>query len=450
MSRGKQKKIPQVGFVSLGCPKAASDAESILTRLRAQGYEISGSYAGADLVIVNTCGFIDAAIEESLDAIGEALAENGKVIVTGCLGAKGTIVRDIHPSVLAVTGPHALQEVMDAVHAHLPPPLENEHNPHVDLVPPQGIRLTPDHYAYLKISEGCNHRCSFCIIPALRGDLVSRPIGEVLKEAETLVNAGVKEIILISQDTGAYGLDVKYRTGFVGGKPVKTRLYELCKALGELGIWIRLHYVYPYPNVDDLLPLMADGKILPYLDVPFQHASPRILKLMKRPGDVDRVLDRIAAWRKAVPDLTIRSTFITGFPGETETEFNELLDFLDVAQLDRVGAFAYSPVEGAPANALPGALPEEVREERKMRLMHHQEDISTQRLEAKIGRTLTVLVDDFDEESTIARSMGDAPDIDGLVYIADGDDLEIGDFAEVTITDCDVHDLYGHLIQTPA
>jgi ribosomal protein S12 methylthiotransferase len=437
----RKQRIPRVGFVSLGCPKAASDAEQILTRLRAEGYEISGSYDGADLVVVNTCGFIDAAVEESLDAIGEALAENGKVIVTGCLGAKGSIVQDTHPSVLAVTGPHALQEVMDAVHAHLPP----QHDPFVDLVPPQGIRLTPDHYAYLKISEGCNHRCSFCIIPSLRGDLVSRPIGDVLKEAETLADAGVRELIIISQDTSAYGVDVKYRTGFVGGKPVKTRLYELCNALGELGLWVRLHYVYPYPNVDDLLPLMAEGKILPYLDVPFQHASPRILRAMKRPGDVDRILDRITAWRQAVPELTIRSTFITGFPGETEGEFNELLDFLDAAQLDRVGAFAYSPVEGAAANELPGALPEEVREERKMRLLRHQEDISTQRLEAKIGRTLNVLVDDIDEDGAIARTEGDAPDIDGLVYVTDGHDLEIGEFAEVTITDCDVHDLYAEL-----
>jgi ribosomal protein S12 methylthiotransferase len=437
----RRKRVPRVGFVSLGCPKAASDAEQILTRLRAEGYEISGSYDGADLVVVNTCGFIDAAVEESLDAIGEALDENGKVIVTGCLGAKGSLVKDTHPRVLAVTGPHALQEVMDAVHAHLPP----LHDPFIDLVPAQGIRLTPDHYAYLKISEGCNHRCSFCIIPSLRGDLVSRPIGEVLKEAETLAAAGVKELLIISQDTSAYGVDVKYRTGFAGGRPVKTRLYELCKELGELGLWVRLHYVYPYPSVDDLLPLMAEGKLLPYLDVPFQHASPRILKLMKRPGDIDKVMDRIAAWRKTVPDLTIRSTFIAGFPGETESEFNELLDFLDAAQLDRVGCFAYSPVDGASANALPGALPEAVREERKQRLMRHQEDISTQRLEAKIGRSLQVLVDDIDEEGAIARSQGDAPDVDGLVYIADGHDLEIGEFATVTITDCDVHDLYAEL-----
>ena len=444
------KRSPRVGFVSLGCPKAASDAEQILTRLRAEGYEISGSHDGADLVVVNTCGFIDAAVEESLDAIGEALAENGRVIVTGCLGAKGNVVRETHPAVLAVTGPHALQEVMAAVHQHLPPPLENEHDPFVDLVPPQGIRLTPDHYAYLKISEGCNHRCSFCIIPSLRGDLVSRPIGAVLKEAETLVDAGVRELLIISQDTSAYGVDVKYRTGFVGGKPVKTRLFDLCRELGELGIWVRLHYVYPYPGVDELLPLMAEGKILPYLDVPFQHASPRILKLMKRPASAEKVLDRIAAWRKAVPDLTIRSTFITGFPGETEAEFNALLDFLDEARLDRVGTFAYSPVAGAAANALPGALPEAVREERKMRLMAHQEDISTQRLEARIGRTLTVLVDDIDDEGAIARTMGDAPDVDGLVYISDGHDLDIGEFAEVTIIDCDVHDLHATLNAAPA
>jgi ribosomal protein S12 methylthiotransferase len=446
MARRKSK-VPTVGFVSLGCPKAASDAEQILTRLRAEGYEITGSYDGADLVVVNTCGFIDAAVEESLDAIGEALTENGKVIVTGCLGAKkdaagNDIVTSVHPKVLAVTGPHATQEVMEAVHAHLPP----LHDPFVDLVPEQGIRLTPDHYAYLKISEGCNHRCSFCIIPSLRGDLVSRPIGEVLKEAEVLANAGVKELLVISQDTSAYGVDVKYRTGFVGGKPVKTRLFDLCRELGNLGLWVRLHYVYPYPSVDDVLPLMAEGKILPYLDIPFQHASSRILKLMKRPASAEKVLDRISAWRSAVPDLTIRSTFITGFPGETEAEFNELLDFLDEAQLDRVGAFAYSPVEGASANALPDPLPESVREERKMRLMRHQEDISTQRLERKIGKRITVLVDEIDEEGAIARSSGDAPDIDGLVYITDGHELEAGEFAEISVTDCDTHDLYGTLV----
>lgn len=439
MTASRKGAAPTVGFVSLGCPKASSDSELILTRLRSEGYEISGSYDGADLVVVNTCGFIDAAVEESLDAIGEALSENGKVIVTGCLGAKGDIVKTTHPSVLAVTGPHATQEVMDAVHAHLPP----QHDPYVDLVPPQGIRLTPNHYAYLKISEGCNHRCTFCIIPSLRGDLVSRPIGDVLKEAEALAEAGCKELLVISQDTSAYGVDVKYRTGFWGGRPVKTKLYDLCKGLGELGIWVRLHYVYPYPNVDDLIPLMKDGIILPYLDVPFQHASERILKLMKRPASSEKVLDRIQAWRKEVPDLAIRSTFITGFPGETEREFNELLDFLDEAQLDRVGAFAYSDVEGAAANELPGALPFEVREERRMRLMQHQEDISTQRLERRIGQRIRVLVDDIDEEGALARSEGDAPEIDGLVVITDGHDLEIGEFAEVTVTDCDVHDLYA-------
>jgi ribosomal protein S12 methylthiotransferase len=437
----RKKKAPSVGFVSLGCPKATVDAEQILTRLRAEGYEISSSYAGADLVVVNTCGFIDAAVEESLEAIGEALSENGKVIVTGCLGAKGDVVRASYPKVLAVTGPHALAEVMTAVHEHLPP----LHDPFVDLVPAQGIKLTPEHYAYLKISEGCNHRCSFCIIPSLRGDLVSRPIGEVMADAENLVEAGVREILVISQDTSAYGVDAKYRTGFWGGRPVKTKLLDLAKALGELGVWIRLHYVYPYPNVDDLLPLMAEGKILPYLDVPFQHANTRILKLMRRPGDVEKTLDRIAAWRRQVPDLTIRSTFITGFPGETEAEFDELLQFLDAAELDRVGAFAYSPVEGATANELPGALPDEVREARRVRLMQHQEDISTRRLEARIGKTIAVLVDDVDEEGAIARSSADAPEIDGLVYVVDGHDLEIGDFATVTITDCDVHDLFAEL-----
>ncbi len=437
----KKLKVPTVGFVSLGCPKATVDAELILTRLRAEGYAISPSYAEADLVVVNTCGFIDAAVEESLEAIGEALSENGRVIVTGCLGAKGDVVISNYPKVLAVTGPHALPEVMAAVHQHLPP----LHDPFVDLVPPQGIKLTPEHYAYLKISEGCNHRCSFCIIPSLRGDLVSRPLGEVMQEAENLVDAGVKELLIVSQDTSAYGVDVRYRTGFWGGRPMKTRLFELASALGDLGVWVRLHYVYPYPSVDDLLPLMAEGRVLPYLDVPFQHASPRLLKLMKRPGDIERTLDRIAAWRRVVPDLTIRSTFITGFPGETEREFDELLQFLDAAELDRVGAFAYSPVDGAAANELPGALPEQTREERRMRLMQHQEDISTRRLEAKIGRTITVLIDDVDEEGAVARSTADAPEIDGLVYITDGEELEVGEFATVTVTDCDVHDLYAVL-----
>ena len=437
----RRKKAPTVGFVSLGCPKATVDAENILTRLRAEGYELSATYDGADLVIVNTCGFIDAAVEESLEAIGEALAENGKVIVTGCLGAKGDIVRATHPKVLAVTGPHALPEVMAAVHEPLPP----LHDPFVDLVPPQGVKLTPEHYAYLKISEGCNHRCSFCIIPSLRGDLVSRPIGEIMQEAESLVKAGVRELLIVSQDTSAYGVDVKYRTGFVGGRPVKTKLVDLARELGQLGVWVRMHYVYPYPSVDDLLPLMAEGRILPYLDVPFQHASPRILKLMKRPGDIDKTLDRIAAWRGVVPRLTIRSTFITGFPGETEQEFDELLQFLDAAELDRVGCFAYSPVEGAGANELPGALSEEVREERRARLMAHQEDISTRRLEWRIGQSIEVLVDDVDDEGAIARSSADAPEIDGVVYVTDGHDLEVGQFATVTITDCDVHDLFAKL-----
>jgi len=430
---------PKVGFVSLGCPKATVDSEHILTRLRAEGYQISPEYEGADLVVINTCGFVDDAVAESLDAIGEAMAENGRVVVTGCLGAKADLIRDAYPDVLAVTGPHATDEVMGAIHAHVPKP----HDPFVDLVPPQGIRLTPQHYAYLKISEGCNHRCTFCIIPSMRGDLVSRPVGDIMSEAEKLVDAGVKELLVVSQDTSAYGVDVKYRTGFWGGKPMKTRLLELASALGELGVWVRLHYVYPYPSVDDLIPLMAEGKILPYLDVPFQHASPRILKAMKRPASAENVLERVRKWRSICPDLTIRSTFITGFPGETEADFETLLRFLEQAELDRVGAFSYSPVEGAAANDLPGALPDEVRESRRARLMAFQEDISTQRLERKIGRELTVLVDDIDEEGAIARSEGDAPDIDGLVIIPDGHDLEIGEFARVRVTDCDIHDLYA-------
>ncbi|MBK8335212.1 MAG: 30S ribosomal protein S12 methylthiotransferase RimO [Sterolibacteriaceae bacterium] len=439
----RPKPAPRVGFVSLGCPKALVDAENILTRLRAEGYDIEPSYAGADLVVVNTCGFIDAAVEESLDAIGEALAENGKVIVTGCLGAKGNVVRDAHPAVLAVTGPHATEEVMDVVHAHLPRP----HDPFSDLVPPQGIKLTPRHYAYLKISEGCNHRCTFCIIPSLRGDLVSRPIGDVMREAENLVDAGVRELLVISQDTSAYGVDVRYRTGFWNGRPLKTRIADLAKALGELDVWVRMHYVYPYPHVDELLPLMAEGKILPYLDVPFQHASPRILKLMKRPASAENNLERIRAWRAICPDLTIRSTFIAGFPGETEQEFEALLRFLEEAQLDRVGCFAYSPVDGASANDLPGALPQAVREERTARLMAFQEDISTQRLERKIDREITVLVDDIDEDGALARSEGDAPEIDGLVIIPDCEGLEVGEFYRVRVTDCDVHDLYAEPVE---
>ncbi|MBK6972989.1 MAG: 30S ribosomal protein S12 methylthiotransferase RimO [Sterolibacteriaceae bacterium] len=438
----RAKPAPRVGFVSLGCPKALVDAENILTRLRAEGYDIAPSYDGADLVVVNTCGFIDAAVEESLDAIGEAVAQNGKVIVTGCLGAKGNVVRDAHPAVLAVTGPHATEQVMDVVHAHLPRP----HDPFGDLVPPHGIKLTPGHYAYLKISEGCNHKCTFCIIPSMRGDLLSRPIGEVMREAENLVNAGVRELLVISQDTSAYGVDVKFRTGFWGGRPLKTRITELAKALGGLDVWVRMHYVYPYPHVDELLPLMAEGRILPYLDVPFQHASPRILKLMKRPASAENNLARIRAWRAICPELTIRSTFIAGFPGETEQEFEALLQFLEEAQLDRVGCFAYSPVDGATANDLPGALPEQVREERKARLMSFQEDISTQRLERKIDREITVLVDDIDEDGALARSEGDAPEIDGLVIIPDSRGVKVGEFYRVRVTDCDVHDLYAEVI----
>lgn len=436
------KAIPKVGFVSLGCPKATVDSEHILTRLRAEGYLISDTYKDADLVVVNTCGFIDSAVEESLDAIGEALAENGKVIVTGCLGAKSDVVRQAHPKVLAITGPHATDEVMEAVHQHLPKP----HDPYSDLVPAQGIRLTPKHYAYLKISEGCNHRCTFCIIPSLRGDLVSRPIGDVMTEAQNLVNAGVKELLVISQDTSAYGVDVKYRTGFWGGRPLRTRMTELAAALGTLGVWVRMHYVYPYPHVDELIPLMAEGKILPYLDIPFQHANQRILKLMKRPGDSSNVLARIKKWREICPDLTLRSTFIVGFPGETEEEFEELLDFIEEAKLDRVGAFAYSPVEGATANELPDPIPPEVQQERLARLMWLQEEISEEKLKLKIGKTMRVLVDEVDEEGAIARSFADAPEIDGQVYINDGSHLKVGDMVDVVITDSDTHDLWGELV----
>ena len=431
--------IPKVGFVSLGCPKASSDSERILTQLRAEGYSISGSYQDSDLVVVNTCGFIDSAVQESLDAIGEALAENGKVIVTGCLGAKADVVQAAHPSVLAVTGPHALEEVMTAVHANLPKP----HDPYTDLVPPQGVRLTPKHYAYLKISEGCNHRCSFCIIPSMRGDLVSRPIGEVMQEAENLVNAGVSELLVISQDTSAYGVDVKYRTGFWNGRPIKTRMTELARGLGDLGVWVRMHYVYPYPHVDEIIPLMADGFILPYLDVPFQHASPRILKAMKRPASSENNLARIKAWRDICPDITIRSTFITGFPGETEEDFQMLLDFLQEAELDRVGCFAYSAVDGAAANALPGAVPEEVKQERLARFMEVQEAISAEKLQRRVGRLETVLVDEVNGDEAIARTKSDAPEIDGVVYLADAEGLNPGDLVEVQITDADGHDLWG-------
>ena len=440
--RSKPASQPRVGFVSLGCPKALVDSERILTQLRAEGYLISANYQDADLVVVNTCGFIDAAVEESLDAIGEALAENGKVIVTGCLGAKGDVVKQAHPQVLAVTGPHATDQVMRAVHDHLPMP----HDPFADLVPPQGIKLTPKHFAYLKISEGCNHRCTFCIIPSMRGDLVSRPVGEVMQEAENLVKAGVKELLVISQDTSAYGVDIKYRTGFWGGRPLKTRMTDLAQALGELGVWVRLHYVYPYPHVDEVLPLMADGKILPYLDVPFQHASPRILKLMKRPADAENNLERIRAWREICPDLTIRSTFIAGFPGETEAEFSALLEFLEEAQLDRVGCFAYSPVDGATANALPDAVPHEVREERRARFMATQEKISAQRLKRKVGSTLTVLVDEAGDNKAVGRSIADAPEIDGVVNIPKAADTRAGDFVKVRITRADTHDLHGELV----
>ncbi len=437
-------RTPKVGFVSLGCPKAGSDAERILTQLRAEGYEISGSYEQSDLVVVNTCGFIDSAVQESLDAIGEAVHKNGKVIVTGCLGAKQDVVQNAHPSVLAITGPHALEEVMTHVHTHLPKP----HDPYTDLVPPQGVRLTPNHYAYLKISEGCNHRCSFCIIPSMRGDLVSRPIGEVMNEAENLVNAGVSEILVISQDTSAYGVDVKYRSGFWNGRPLKTRMTELCKALSELGVWVRLHYVYPYPHVDEVIPLMADGLILPYLDVPFQHASPRILKSMKRPASSENNLARIKAWREICPDITVRSTFIAGFPGETEDDFQMLLDFLEEAQLDRVGCFAYSAVDGAKANDLPDQVPEEVKQARLSRFMEVQERISAAKLQSKIGTMQTVLVDeittdDNDNVIAIGRTKADAPEIDGVVYLQDADGLTPGDFVEVKILGADGHDLVG-------
>jgi ribosomal protein S12 methylthiotransferase len=428
---------PKVGFVSLGCPKALVDSENILTQLKAEGYEICNTYEGSDLVVVNTCGFIDAAVQESLDAIGDALAANGKVIVTGCLGAQGAVVREAHPKVLAITGPHAREAVMDAVHLHLPKP----HDPFVDLVPPQGIKLTPKHYAYLKISEGCNHRCSFCIIPSMRGDLVSRPIGDVMKEAEVLVKSGVKELLVISQDTSAYGVDVKYRTGFWGGKPIRTRMTELCEALGELGVWVRLHYVYPYPHVDEIIPLMAQGKILPYLDVPFQHASPRILKLMKRPASTEKNLERIRSWRASCPEITIRSTFIAGFPGETEREFEELLQFLREAQLDRVGCFAYSDVEGAAANALPNPVPEEVREDRRRRFMELQAEISRAKLAQKVGKVMPVLMDEVQGRNGVGRSAADAPDIDGIVKVKGLKNAKVGELVRVRITAAGDHDL---------
>ena len=430
---------PRIGFVSLGCPKALVDSERILTRLRAEGYDVVGTYEDANLVVVNTCGFIDDAVHESLDAIGEALARNGKVIVTGCLGARPQTITDRHPTVLKVTGAHAYEEVVQAVHEQLPP----LHDPFVDLVPPQGIRLTPRHYAYLKISEGCNHRCTFCIIPSMRGDLASRPIGDVMLEAERLVKAGVKELLVISQDTSAYGADLKYATGFWGGKPVKAKFVDLARALGSLGAWVRLHYVYPYPHVDDVIPLMADGKILPYLDIPFQHGSPRVLKLMKRPAHAENTLDRIHAWRRAVPELTLRSTFIVGFPGETDAEFEELLQWIDEAQLDRVGCFKYSPVDGATANELSGAVAPEVMEERHARFMERAAAISEKRMAAKVGSEITVLVDHVDGAKAVARSVGDAPEIDGVVNLKKAKSLRAGEFARVRITGAGTYDLTG-------
>ena len=448
--------IPKIGFVSLGCPKALTDSELILTQLRAEGYETSKTFAGADLVIVNTCGFIDDAVKESLDTIGEALAENGRVIVTGCLGAKAgssggsNLVREMHPSVLAVTGPHATQEVMDAVHLHVPKP----HDPFVDLVPSYGVKLTPRHYAYLKISEGCNHRCSFCIIPSMRGDLVSRPIGDVLNEARALFESGVKELLVISQDTSAYGVDVKYRTGFWDGKPIKTRMFDLVAVLGELakahGAWVRLHYVYPYPHVDEVLPLMAEGLILPYLDVPLQHAHPDILKRMKRPANGEKNMERILRWRETCPDIVIRSTFIAGFPGETEAEFQYLLDFMTEARIDRAGCFAYSPVQGATANELPGALPKDVREERRARFMQIAESVSIAKLRSRVGSTMQVLIDKapaLGRKGGVGRSYADAPEIDGTVRLLPPEKasktLKVGEFTRARIVATEGHDLIG-------
>lgn len=449
---------PKVGFVSLGCPKALTDSELILTQLSAEGYATSKTFEGADLVIVNTCGFIDDAVKESLDTIGEALAANGKVIVTGCLGARageggGNMVRQMHPSVLAVTGPHATQEVMDAVHSHLPKP----HDPFVDLVPPAGIKLTPKHYAYLKISEGCNHRCTFCIIPSMRGDLVSRPIGDVLKEAKALFASGVKELLVVSQDTSAYGVDVKYRTGFHDGRPVRTRMLDLVQALGELaapfGAWVRLHYVYPYPHVDEVVPLMAQGLVLPYLDVPFQHSHPDVLRRMKRPASGERNLERIARWRELCPELVVRSTFIAGFPGETEEEFQHLLEFVREAQIDRAGCFAYSPVEGAAANELPGMLPQEVREERRARFMAVAEQVSAERLQRRVGATMQVLVDSapaLGRKGGVGRSYADAPEIDGTVRLLPPQKLSkrlaVGEFTQARIVATDGHDLVAEPI----
>jgi ribosomal protein S12 methylthiotransferase len=434
----------KVGFVSLGCPKALVDSERILTQLKLDGYEISPSYDDADVVVVNTCGFIDSAKQESMDAISEAMKENGKVIVTGCMG-KGVdaeVIKAANPDILSVSGPADYDEVVNAVHQFIPPLAEN-HNPHIDLVPPQGIKLTPKHYAYLKISEGCNHRCTFCIIPNMRGDLVSRPISDVVIEAKKLVEAGVQELLVISQDTSAYGVDLKYKLDFIDGQPRETRMQDLAVALGELGVWVRMHYVYPYPHVDKIIPLMTEGKILPYLDIPFQHASPRILKLMKRPGNQEKVLERIKRWREICPDLTIRSTFIVGFPGETEEDFQLLLNWLEQAQLDRVGCFKYSPVEGATANDLPDHVPDEVMEDRWQRFMATQQKISTARLQQKIGRQLEVLIDEVDEQGAIGRCWADAPEIDGKVYLDGFTDVVPGEAILAEITAADEYDLYA-------
>ena len=442
-----QKSTPNIGFVSLGCPKNLVDSERILTELRTDGYNIVPSYENVDLVIVNTCGFIDSAVQESLEAIGEALEENGRVIVTGCLGAKEDQIRQVHPKVLEVSGPHSYETVMAQVHKYVPKP---EHNPYTSLVPKQGVKLTPKHYAYLKISEGCDHRCTFCIIPSLRGDLESRSITQVLDEAKRLADAGVKELLVVSQDTSAYAMDTQrkeggVKTAFWNGMPIKNDLMTLCKQLGKLGIWVRLHYVYPYPHVDDLIPLMAEGLLLPYLDIPLQHASPKILKAMKRPGKIDRTLERIKQWREVCPDLTLRSTFIVGFPGETEEDFQMLLDFLKEAQLDRVGCFKFSPVEGAPATEMADQVPEEVKEERFHRFMQLQQEISAERLKQKIGQTLDVIVDEIDDEGIIGRTKADAPEVDGLVYIENlsGTPVKVGEFIKVTITHSDEYDLWG-------
>ncbi|MGA0937812.1 MAG: 30S ribosomal protein S12 methylthiotransferase RimO [Sedimenticolaceae bacterium] len=433
----------KIGFVSLGCPKNLVDSERILTQLRAEGYSLSPSYEDADLVIVNTCGFIDAAVEESLDAIGEAIDANGRVIVTGCLGKRADEIRETHPRVLEVTGAHAYEEVMQAVHKHQPAP----HDPFTSLVPPQGIKLTPKHYAYLKISEGCNHRCSFCIIPGLRGDLVSRPIGEVLTEAERLVESGVRELLVVSQDTSAYGVDLKYRMDIANGKPLDTRLRTLARELGQLPAWVRMHYVYPYPHVDDLIPMMAEGLILPYLDMPLQHGSESVLRAMKRPAATEKVLDRIKRWREMCPDLTLRSTFIVGFPGETEDDFDQLLEFVQEANLDRVGAFAYSPVEGATANELPNQIPEEIKQDRLQRFMEIQAEISRNKLAGQVGREMIVLVDEVHDDHMIARGPGDAPEVDGQVIIHGGwDDVVAGDFIEVQVSGYDEHDLFAEPI----